>query len=69
MFTGIVTAIGTIREARQLGDLRLVISCPFDPAGIAMGAWLVIGALVELAERTRAFRGNLAETWRRIHTE
>jgi riboflavin synthase len=38
MFTGIVTAIGTIREARQLGDLRLVISCPFDPAGIAMGA-------------------------------
>jgi len=38
MFTGIVTAIGTIREARQLGDLRLVISCPFDPAVIAMGA-------------------------------
>jgi riboflavin synthase len=38
MFTGIVTAIGTIREARLLGDLRLVIACPFDPAGIAMGA-------------------------------
>ena len=38
MFTGIVTAIGTIREVRQSGDLRLVISCPFDPAGIAMGA-------------------------------
>ena len=38
MFTGIVTAIGTIREARQSGDLRAVISCPFDPAGIAMGA-------------------------------
>jgi riboflavin synthase len=38
MFTGIVTAIGSIREARQLGDLRLVIACPFDPAGIAMGA-------------------------------
>ena len=38
MFTGIVTATGTIREARQGGDLRLVISCPFDPAGIAMGA-------------------------------
>ena len=38
MFTGIVTAIGTIREARQQGDLRLVITCPFDPAGIAMGA-------------------------------
>lgn len=38
MFTGIVTAIGIIREARQTGDLRAVIACPFDPAGIAMGA-------------------------------
>lgn len=38
MFTGIVTAIGTIREVRQQGDLRAVIACPFDPAGIAMGA-------------------------------
>jgi riboflavin synthase len=38
MFTGIVTAIGTIREARQTGDLHAIISCPFDPAGIAMGA-------------------------------
>lgn len=38
MFTGIVTAIGTIREARQGGDLRAVIACPFDPAGIDMGA-------------------------------
>lgn len=38
MFTGIVTAIGIIRETRQAGDLRAVIACPFDPAGIAMGA-------------------------------
>lgn len=38
MFTGIITAIGTIREARQTGDLRAVIACPFDPAGIAIGA-------------------------------
>ncbi len=38
MFTGIVTAIGTIREARQLGDLRLIIAAPFDPATIAIGA-------------------------------
>ncbi|MBP8247317.1 MAG: heme lyase CcmF/NrfE family subunit [Phenylobacterium sp.] len=35
-------------------------------AGLAMGAWLIIGALVELAERTRAFRGSGAETWRRL---
>jgi riboflavin synthase len=38
MFTGIVTAIGTIRETRKTGDLRAVIACPFDPAEIAMGA-------------------------------
>ncbi len=38
MFTGIVTGIGTVREARQQGDLRLVVACPFDPAGIAIGA-------------------------------
>ncbi|MCK9540856.1 MAG: riboflavin synthase [Novosphingobium sp.] len=38
MFTGIVTAQGQIREANRTGDLRAVISCPFDPAGIAMGA-------------------------------
>src|SRR3546814_12439619 len=38
MFTGIIIATGTIREARQDGDLRAVIACPFDPAGIAIGA-------------------------------
>jgi len=38
MFTGIVTAIGTIREARHAGDLRAVIACPFDPDTIAIGA-------------------------------
>jgi len=38
MFTGIVTGIGTIREARQQGDLRLVIAAPFDPATIVIGA-------------------------------
>lgn len=38
MFTGIVTAIGTIREARQGGDLHAIIACPWDPAGIAIGA-------------------------------
>jgi riboflavin synthase len=38
MFTGIVTAIGTIREVSDRGDLRAVIACPFDPAEIAIGA-------------------------------
>lgn len=38
MFTGIITAVGEIRESRKAGDLHAVITCPFDPAGIAMGA-------------------------------
>jgi riboflavin synthase len=38
MFTGIVTAIGTIDSIEQRGDLRVAISCPFDPAGITIGA-------------------------------
>jgi riboflavin synthase len=38
MFTGIVTAIGTIREVTTPADLRAVIACPYDPAQIAIGA-------------------------------
>lgn len=38
MFTGIVTAIGTITRVEQRGDLRLTIACPFDPAEIDIGA-------------------------------
>lgn len=38
MFTGIVTAIGTIAQATRAGDLSARITCPYDPAGIAIGA-------------------------------
>ena len=38
MFTGIITAIGTIRSVRPTGGLHAIIACPFDPAGIAIGA-------------------------------
>lgn len=38
MFTGIVTAIGTIANAEQRGDLRLRIAAPLDPARIDIGA-------------------------------
>ncbi|MEJ1973470.1 MAG: riboflavin synthase [Lacunisphaera sp.] len=38
MFTGIITDIGTVRSAEQRGDLRLVIGCHFDMAGVAIGA-------------------------------
>lgn len=38
MFTGIVTAIGTITQFDQRGDLRLRIVAPLDPARIDIGA-------------------------------
>ena len=38
MFTGIVAAIGTIDKVEPRGDLHVTIACPFDPAGIAIGA-------------------------------
>lgn len=38
MFTGIVTAIGTIEKSEQRGDLRLVVACDYDMAGVALGA-------------------------------
>ncbi len=38
MFTGIVTAIGTILSAEQRGDLRARIAAPLDPARIDIGA-------------------------------
>jgi riboflavin synthase len=38
MFTGIVTAIGTIAAVEQRGDLRVTITCPYDPERIAIGA-------------------------------
>ena len=52
MFTGIVSAIGTVREARQQGDLRAVISCPYDPAQIAIGASIACsGVCLTVVER------------------
>ena len=60
MFTGIVTAIGTIREARQQGDLRAVIACPFDPAGIAIGASIACsGACLTVVEKG----GQAGDAW------
>ena len=38
MFTGIVTAIGTILSVEQRGDLRVRISCPWEPEDITIGA-------------------------------
>ena len=60
MFTGIITAIGTIRETRQQGDLRAVIACPYDPAHIAIGASIACsGVCLTVVERG----GEAGDAW------
>lgn len=60
MFTGIVTALGTIREAKGGGDLRAVIACPFDPAHIAIGASIACsGTCLTVVERG----GTAGDAW------
>jgi cytochrome c-type biogenesis protein CcmF len=51
------------------GLLTLLLVDPkkaLGAAGVAIGAWLVIGAAVELIERTRVFRVSAADSWRRL---
>ncbi len=60
MFTGIVTAIGTIREVSERGDLRAVIACPYDPAAIAIGASIACsGVCLTVVERG----GSAGDAW------
>jgi len=60
MFTGIVTAIGTVASVEQRGDLRLTIACPFDPATLAIGASVACsGVCLTVVERG----GELGAAW------
>lgn len=52
MFTGIVTAVGTVASREERGDLRLKIACPWDPAAIAIGASIACaGVCLTVVER------------------
>ena len=60
MFTGIVTAIGTITKVENKGDLRVVISCPWDPAGMDIGASIACsGVCLTVVEKG----GEPADAW------
>jgi riboflavin synthase len=60
MFTGIVTALGTIRSVRDSGDLHAVIAAPFDPAHIAIGASISCsGTCLTVVERG----GHAGDAW------
>lgn len=52
MFTGIVTAVGTIERCEQRGDLHVRIACPFDPEKMAVGASIACsGVCLTVVER------------------
>ena len=67
MFTGIITAVGTIREVTRQGDLHAVIACPYDPAQIAIGASIACsGVCLTVVERgvlRQAQDGRVLESW------
>ena len=60
MFTGIVTAIGTIEKVEKRQDTRVIVACPFDPDGIDIGASIACSGVcltvVELAGEAGAAR-------------
>ncbi|MEE4537128.1 MAG: riboflavin synthase [Erythrobacter sp.] len=60
MFTGIVTAIGTIESVEQREDLRVRIAAPLDPARIAIGASIACsGVCLTVVDRG----GRADEAW------
>ncbi|UVI39474.1 riboflavin synthase [Qipengyuania spongiae] len=60
MFTGIVTAVGTIENVEQRGDLRVRIACPYDPETIAVGASIACsGVCLTVVERG----GTAGDAW------
>lgn len=60
MFTGIVTAIGTIVAREERGDLHLRIACPWDPETIAVGASIACaGVCLTVVERG----GSSGDAW------
>jgi cytochrome c-type biogenesis protein CcmF len=55
--------------AGAAGLLTIALVSPkkaLGAAGIALGGWLIAGALAEIVERTRAFRVPAGESWRRL---
>ena len=58
-----------VLAAGAAGFLAIALVSPkkaFGALGVALGGWLIVGALTEIVERTRAFRVPAGEAWRRL---
>jgi riboflavin synthase len=58
VFTGIVSDVGEVLDIKPIGELRrLVVSCAYDPASIALGASIAVAGVcltAVSAERTNS---------------
>ncbi len=59
MFTGIITAIGTVARVEDRGNLHLRIACPWDPAGIAIGASIACSGVCLTVVETGGTAGDM----------
>lgn len=60
MFTGIITAIGTIENVERRGDLHIRIACPYDPDKMAIGASIACsGVCLTVVDRG----GETGDSW------
>lgn len=59
MFTGIVTALGSVASAEQRGDLHLTVACPWDPNSVAIGASVACSGVCLTVVETGGVSGDM----------
>ncbi len=59
MFTGIITALGTVVSTEQRGDLHARVACPWDPARISIGASIACSGVCLTVVETGGVAGNM----------
>ncbi len=59
MFTGIITAIGTVAQVKDRGDRHLRIACSWDPEGIAIGASIACSGVCLTVVETGGAAGDM----------
>jgi len=59
MFTGIITATGTVASVENRGDMHLRIACPWDPASISLGASIACSGVCLTVVETGGTAGDM----------
>lgn len=60
MFTGIISAIGTLESATQQGDLRIAVECPWPADAVTIGESIALsGVCLTVVEKAAHNKGSL----------